>query len=235
MAKVGTLNTYAPKTTAVSADVNENFADLKAAINAIDAEQFSTALAEVLGVSVPGGVVRCGKSVTAAEHTRGAASYGPLSGTSGVDATDEVRDIELSTDGLLVVACQALWKSSLVQSGKAALFLNGTQVKMRLASGPGVVAPGAPFARTQGDADEYEGLASGPSGLHCLTAIGGGASQTSDVTTGQIVGISGAVVYGGPVYIFAAAGTYDVAVQYLAEAGTVSAKERHLWVWTKGF
>ena len=35
--------------------------------------------------------------------------------------------------------------------------------------------------------------------------------------------------------VFAAAGTYDISVQFKASSGSVTVKNRKLWVWTMGF
>ena len=64
--------------------------------------------------------------------------------------------------------------------------------------------------------------------------VNGGVAYASDVTTGQIVNVGGSAS-GGVVTVFAAAGTYDVSVQFLAVAGSVTVKERKLWVWVQGF
>lgn len=47
--------------------------------------------------------------------------------------------------------------------------------------------------------------------------------------------IAGSANQFGFVVLFAAAGTYDVSVQFKSSSGTVTAKERKLWVWTMGF
>jgi hypothetical protein len=67
-----------------------------------------------------------------------------------------------------------------------------------------------------------------------------------DATTGQVVGAgNGSVSYqnevrattsnlmmGGPCYIFAAAGTYVVSIQFKSTSGTVTVKGRKLWAWS---
>jgi hypothetical protein len=66
---------------------------------------------------------------------------------------------------------------------------------------------------------------------------------TEDFTTGQVVGAGPQMsvsatspqLVGGPCYIFAAAGTYTVSVQFKSSSGSVTAKNRKLWAWTLGF
>ena len=56
----------------------------------------------------------------------------------------------------------------------------------------------------------------------------------SPVTTGQLIGaqaLSSIGTAGGPMYIFAAAGTYKISVQYKSTSGNVKVKERQLWAW----
>jgi hypothetical protein len=91
-------------------------------------------------------------------------------------------------------------------------------------------------------------------GLFSVTA---GGAYSADVTTGQIAGFStnagtgvdnmaqelggGSVTYtggrvgAGPLYVFAAAGTYTVSVQFKSSSGSVTAKVRKLWVSTIGY
>jgi hypothetical protein len=55
-----------------------------------------------------------------------------------------------------------------------------------------------------------------------------GTGNTTEVTTGQVVGVVGS--WGGFAVVFAAAGTYDVSVQFKSSVGSVTVKNRHLWV-----
>ncbi len=221
--KLANIAVAALATTVVTA----NITDTRSRISlAPPASQFTSTLNTFLGLSDT--AVRRGKSIIATEETRNSTSFGLMA------TPDRVSGITLPTDGLIFVAYQALWKTS--GQGQAAIFLNSNQVKIRPAYGAGATAPIAGLATTEAEANEYEGLASGGSGLIGSPSAGAGDPQTSDVATGQVVGILGGVFPpGGPACIFAAAGTYDVSVQFKASAGTVTAKERKLWVWTLGF
>lgn len=171
---------------------------------------------------------RSSNMVTAAE-ARTSASFGLLT------TPDRVSGIVLSTDGLMFIAYQALWKESVTNTGRAAVFVGANQLKKADGSGgaPQVVESG-PFNRAT--ANRYAPLSSYPEGLHTPTQDGA-ADATSAVTTGQIIGhdnaASGDEAGSGIICIFAAAGTYDVSVQFRAVSGTVTVKERKLWVWTR--
>jgi hypothetical protein len=77
-------------------------------------------------------------------------------------------------------------------------------------------------------------IATSPKGLARLDL---GAASTSYVATGQALGGGGAANtgVGGVCHVFAAAGTYSVNVQFRSTSGTITAKERKLWVYTLGY
>jgi hypothetical protein len=163
------------------------------------------------------GVVRRGKSIIAATESRTNTAYGTLT-------TPDKVTVTLPTDGLIKVAYQATWQQSVDGAASAAIFIGANQLKV---SGSGSVATqAASFSGAAADAP----LGSQPAGLLSTTA---GAGYPGDVTTGQVVGIG--VASPGPCLIFAAAGTYDVSVQFKASSGSVTVKNRKLWVWTMGF
>lgn len=200
------------------ADVEDNDDRLLEVINC----DRDSRLAEAAGASIDGGSVRRGKTIIATEETRNNTAYGTLT------TPDQVSNIVMPTDGLIVVAYQALWKSSVSGAGSAAIFVGANQ----LVTADGNGAPGAEAAEAAtGGTTSYATLATAFYGL-----AGGVAPSSAEtlVTTGQTVknALSGA---GGVVHIFAAAGTYDISVQFKASSGSVTAKERKLWVWTESF
>ena len=82
----------------------------------------------------------------------------------------------------------------------------------------------------------YKPLSSYFAGLASTTGVSATA-YTGDATTGQIVGTfdaANSLVFGGVCFLFAAAGRYDVSIRFSTAAGTVTAKERRLTVWTEG-
>jgi hypothetical protein len=209
----------------------------------VQSEDLQSALNDKLGVSA-GATVRRGKSIIATTESRSNVAYGTLT------TPDQVTGIVLPTDGLIAVAYQATWQESVAGAARAAIFIGGNQQKVAMDTAPGTVA-----ALTNGVSVNIDqplfttatGLASEAAGGLGPSAYGG------DVTTGQAIGLgstgnvrigqefNGApyTTYGGPIggpcYIFAAAGTYNISAQFKASSGSVTAKNRKLWVWTLGF
>jgi hypothetical protein len=140
-----------------------------------------------------------------------------------------VTGIVLPADGLIVLAYQATWQESVGSAGRAAIFIGANQLKFAGASGApafnevGIGSVGAPLTDVP--------LASQPFGLSSAAA----GSASSDVNTGQAVGMSSSISEPhptGPCYIFAAPGTYTVSVQFRSLSGSLTVKNRKLWVWT---
>jgi hypothetical protein len=143
------------------------------------------------------------------------------------DGPDQVAGIVLPTNGLIRVAYQATWQESVTGAAKAAIFIGANQLKINASGGAAPVVQevgiGTP-SPTDNPLSTYRvGLVSGGS------AVASGAN----VTTGQVVGGPG--LEGGECLIFAAAGTYTISVQFKAAAGTVTVKDRRLWVEAKGY
>lgn len=142
--------------------------------------------------------------VIATEETRENVAFGTLA------TADEVKSVVLPENGLLALAFKAIWKSSVKEAGRAAIFIGANQLK------------------TDGTANEvkaettFQPILSGTSGL--LTQGG----STSKNTTGEVFGIAGGT--GGVCWIYAAAGTYNISLQFKATSGNVTAKERALYV-----
>jgi hypothetical protein len=188
----------------------------------------ATTLLAILGVT-GGGVTRRGKSIIPGVDTTTATAYN-IANLGGAGHQDVVSGVVLPTDGLIVVAYQALWKNTLVGNGRAAIFIGPTQAVVTAGA-----TGGAPLAQNGAGpgSGNFAPLATTPVGLDGSTSPG---VDDTEVTTGQIVAPSGSTGNGGATYLFAAAGTYDVSIQFKNNAaGTLSVKNRHLWVWTIGF
>lgn len=204
----------------------------------ITADQLTTQLRAAAGVS-DASTVRRGKSVIPTEESRSNTAYGLLT------TPDRVSGVVMPTDGLILVAYQALWKESVSGTARAAVFLGSNQVKVRRGA---AVNNTEAFTSSAATANVYRALASAPHGLTSDTSNTGAAAE---VTTGMLVGFYGqdgadASGQGGAVSaqgyangpfmaLWAAAGTYDVSVQFKASSGSVTVKDRRLWVWTVGF
>jgi hypothetical protein len=185
-----------------------------------------------------------GKQDIATAETRASATYGLLT------TPDRVQSITLPEDGLLAVGYDALFKSSDAFAGRAAIFIGANQLRTRTPGGTAV--PITQAAATSGTADKYGHLASCPGGLAGFAAVTN--DQPAPLSTGMTVGgwVRGLVAsevavelagtlfgktvagdlatFGGECLIFAAAGTYDVSVQFKATTGSVTVKDRRLWV-----
>lgn len=183
----------------------------------------ASTVADIAGVSTTS-VVRRGKSIIDTEESRTNTAYGTLT------TPDQVSNVVLPTDGLIALAFFARFKSSVNGAGSASLFLEGNRV---IIGNSGV--PNEAFTNMT---DTYFGLHSYAAGLARGTGVGslvttgasvGGELVNLDLTDGDNIGS------GGICYIFATAGTYTVSVRFKATSGSVTARERKLWVWTTGF
>lgn len=154
---------------------------------------------------------------------------------------DRIQGLELPGPGFFVLGFQALWKAAGGNKARAAIFLDGTpgggtlnQVKMAQAGAVPLTA--IPEAQAGGVNNMYQPLASAAFGLH---SGGSSGPAGSDVTTGQVLGMAqegGVGFEGGLCVIFAAAGTYDISIQFKSlDASRVTVKERKLAIWTKEF
>lgn len=167
-----------------------------------------------------GSNVRRGKSIISTSESRTNVAYGLLA------TPDQVQNVILPTDGLIVVSYQAIWQNSVSNAGRAAIFLGANQLKAALTTGAPTIMESAGVAEIADDGI----LHSDCFGLRSASGVG----ASTDVTTGQIIG-STSSSSSGPCYIFAAAGTYTVSVQFKSPSGSVTVKNRKLWVWTMGF
>lgn len=209
-----------PGNTASGAQVTQNFTDAMAAVDNVAAAK---------GVPVPVTAAKMrGKSIIGTAGTRTNVAFGALS-----DGPDQVSGIVLPADGVIVVLFEATWQSTVSAAAAAAIFIGANQAKIAAAgqAAPVVHEQPGPSGFTNSDSP----LATYSGGLNAVDS----GSYSGDVTTGQIVGIQGAAhagaSRGGPCYIFAAAGTYAVSVQFKASSGTVTVKNRKLWVWAESF
>lgn len=180
-----------------------------------------------------------GKSIIATTESRTNVAYGTLT-------TPDQVTVTLAADGLLKVLFQATWQESVASQGRAAIFLDNTQVHTARGALVNAVQQAATLT---GIANQDRPLFSIPIGLGTMSDTTAGA-YPGDVTTGQVVGAAapsgnttpiswidgtsnaGSIngFGGGPCYIFAAAGTYTISVRFKSASGSVTAKNRKLWV-----
>jgi hypothetical protein len=195
----------------------------------ITAAQLASAIKQQVGLN-DGTTVRRGKTIIATEESRTNVAYGLMT------TPDRVQNIVLPTDGLIVVAYQAMFKSSVGGAGKAAIFLGANQLKVHM---PGTAGASVVQETTSSTtADLYKPVGTTPFGLH---AYQGSQAFSGWGTTGEALAVhgdpagAGTIPYGGICHVWADAGTYDISVQFKATSGSASVKNRKLWVWALGF
>lgn len=203
-----TIEVNLPKTNQTGknewADVEDNDLALKAGIKEAGDQ-----------IDAISGVTWYTPKVIATEQSRESASFGTLA------TADEIKSVVVPENGLILIGYSALWKSSALE-GRAAIFLGANQLKSPVASGaPAVQETGSPGT-------SFDWLATTSVGV----SSSAGAGEATTVTTGLTVGTSASS--GGLCAVFAAAGTYNVGIQFKAISGSVTAKERKLWVATIG-
>lgn len=171
--------------------------------------------------------------IVATEESRESAILGTM------PTPDEVKEVVLPENALMLILYTAYWRTKSSGegggSGTAAIFLGANRLKIPDGESGEPIDEGA------------EKPAGNPYGGYwkALTTHGGGlvsganitvATAPSRVSTGEVVGfdLSGDPDTGGPVYVRAAAGTYNVSVRFSASTGPVRAKSRHLWVGVLG-
>lgn len=148
--------------------------------------------------------------VIATEQSRTSTEFGTL------ETADEIKEVVVPENGLVLVSFRARLKASVGSAGRIALFLGANQLKNASGSAQETSMPG-----------DQEGL----EWQHIFTSAGAGFAlalgETADASTGQMVGA-------GPIEAFVAAGTYNIAVKFRSTSGSITAKERKLFVRVSG-
>lgn len=176
-----------------------------------------------------------GKSIIATEQSRENAAYGTL-------ATPDEVELIMPQDGLIVINYSAIWKASTEMAGSAALFIGGSQIKAVERSFNELQS--AYYFSSHAE-KKFVRLSTFPLGL--ISEEAETIDCATDVTTGQSLGhVIAKGTYrlggtnhtpenrwvGGPVEIFAAAGTYKITVQFKSSSGNLTVKNRKLWCWS---
>lgn len=162
-------------------------------------------------------------AIIATEQSRTNAAYGLLA------TPDKVEGLVVPTKALLCIAYSASVKQSLTGSnGRLAFFIGANQLKRDNGSGAPVVV------ETEAQKENsFRHVSSTGYGLNIGTF---GTAYPGDVETGQVVSFSNAgETDGGVCVVFVKAGTYDISVQFKAEFGSITAKERRLYAWVQPF
>lgn len=145
----------------------------------------------------------------ATEESRENAAFGTLT------TKDEITGVVLPENGLIVVGFKGKFKSSVSNAGRAAIFIGANQLKVN------AIASEVSTSTTE----ERRLLTTSEGGL--VAATNSAFSTTGETTASASAG-------SGLNYIYAAAGTYAISVQFKASSGTITAKERTLWVAVMG-
>jgi hypothetical protein len=217
-----------------------NYAD-----NSVTAEKLAAAIRDALGINT-GSTIKRGKSIIDAEESRTSTSYGLMTTNP-----DRVQNVVLATDGLIVVNFYGQWKSSVAGNSRAAIFVGSQQLRVQYGKPAATSTPHGASAASL--STFYHDIASaGPLGIASFNS-GAGTNADPPVTVGQSVGaimesvnpprieVGGDLIttlpqfLGGPTYIFAAAGTYDISIQTKSSSGSCTMKNRKLWVEAIGF
>lgn len=176
--------------------------------------------AEDVGVT-KGGIIRRGVIDIPDVETTTSTTYTTLT------TPDQIANIVVPSDGLIKIAYRALFKlTGATNAGAVAIFVGSNQVKFPAAN----AVPAVQEQSLAAAADNYSYLATRPTG-DGWGNVDSGTSDSSLVTTGTAGDFN-------PLMIEVAAGTYTVSIQWHVNAtagGTLSVKERKLWVWTLGF
>lgn len=181
--------------------------------------------------SVPSQLVvsSAGKSIVDQAEVTSSLTYTPLT-------TPDLVTVTLPTNGIIQVVFFARWASTLGNNERISVFLNGVQAL----KGSGTGAPSAPVDNAGGlTPNVTDGTFNYVwAGTHAFWGLGANGNDVNYATGGQLFGggppMTGAT--GPELTLFAAAGTYDVSIQYRnINPGTLTVKSRKLWVWTMGF
>ncbi len=209
-------------------------------LNSIADPEIATALTSTLawangdidGTNLSAAAAQSGGMNQSAQTVKGAVNIPTSQSTSSTTFTtlstpDQITGIVLPTNGLIVIGYMATWQNSVGNAGNAAIFIGANQLQY-IATGT-ATAPLVQAAQGNGNTGIATPLGTSANGL---TSGLQSSNFTGNVTTGQILTAAGGGV-GGPCYIFAAAGTYTVSVQFKASSGSVTVANRQLWAWAR--
>jgi hypothetical protein len=144
--------------------------------------------------------------VIAGEESRANTAYGTL------PTADEVSGVVVPENGLILLGYAAKVKASVASNGYVGIFLNSNQLKANNGEDIHTITTGL----------EFNSFLSTQQGLART------ATPNAFVGTGQTLATS--PNEGGLCTIVCNAGTYNISVRYKALSGSISAKERKLWV-----
>jgi hypothetical protein len=177
------------------------------------------------------------KTIIPTEETRSNTAYGLLT-------TPDSATVSILAGDLIEVDYWALWKASVQNSARAAVFIGANQLQGAVDNLAGIIGQiqTVVYPPSVGSVGFFNPLVSYPAGLWTLDQsqtlpalpTTGLATGLSSTTAG--VGVNGGPASGGPLKIFGlAAGTYTISVQFKSTSGTINVKNRYLYVSVKSF
>lgn len=214
------------------AAMTSNFDAVLAALNAFDGDNIADGTIPADAFTTP---LKARLGLTDATVTRsGRTNIPTLETTTSLGHTflttnDRVQNITVPSGGLLFVVYSALWKEATNASARAAIFLNGVQLKQQ--NNAGGNSP-QEIGISSGTPDRFNVLFTAPRGLMSTSDP---IDHTVDVTTGQAHSpLITAGLDGGVCLIRGlTAGVYEVGVKFKATlGGLVTVQNRDLQVWT---
>lgn len=149
------------------------------------------------------------------EESRESVGFGTL------PTADEIKEITVPENGVVRLGYTAAIKSSVANEGRVSFFVNGTQIK----ADKGGTEPGQQEVQTK--STTFHHISSCPKGLE-TSAVN---AWLGDVTSGQALSTGDSLSQGGFCTIYGLApATYSFSVRYKALSGSITSKERRLWV-----
>lgn len=134
-----------------------------------------------------------------------------------LETPDEVEEVVLPSGGLIWIMFRARMKSSKEGKGRCSLFLNSTEIRNPHNE--------AGISKGTDGTDKYDIVYADQNEMKLSTGSGGG--EPAPAGTGNLLGGNGLLVFADP-------GTYDVSARFNASEGSVTAKERRLYVVVMG-
>jgi hypothetical protein len=189
------------------------------AANIVGVQHLSTALAQDLGLNVPGSVGQGYVNIPTSQNTS-SASYTTLT------TPDQISNVVVGAGGIIYIGYLASWSSSVGAAANAAIFVGNNQIQ----SVPTTTSTAPAVQAASGtSAGITSVLGTSPTGLQSGTQS---SNFTGNVITGQLFEVN---ANWGFAAVFQAAGTYTISIRFKVSSGTVTASNRQLWVWTRNF
>lgn len=173
-----------------------------------------------------------GTSIIDTSESRANTAYGLLT------TPDHVPSVVVPANAIVQIRFMALWQRSLsAADARAAIFIGSSQLTKATDSALGAGMQEAQMNTANTHAIDQI-LATGAGGLFSTDSVSGGA-PTSFPTTGILLGGGNKAVnegsgsqpqYGAAEVHGLTAGTYDISVQYKTSTGSLTVKNRRLWV-----